>query len=1042
MALPPDDKNKPADKPADAPVTGRTTPPPLDKSPAYSEARKAAIAQAAERQKQGGNPADSDASAAAAKPADKDPVDTRVNLATKAAGTGSVPRGEYPEIRDSVRPAGTTGVAGTTTAASDASSNIGSKTAAAGAATGQSVRNLADDARNAGKPPATPDPAQGTVKKPDAAAIPESAKPETPAKPTTTAKPVTGARPADTADATRTTRVRTRETESDRRPPRDRDMRAAPPRRARPPEGADYPARGYRRDGGRPPEGRPVRGRAAPRRKMGPPPGSSRKGYIVRRNQPVRPHTVNPATPHDGSPWGPLLIGLLLLAGVAWYAVRHYTPQIEDDLARRSNEALQGEGINNASVAIDGRTAVLTGSVDSNEQRDLAESTVAGTFGVRAVDNQLTIDRGDVAETVARSEPSFSVTTSGDSVEIAGIVSDAEYATAMEDAANAHFGEDRVNASIAVEEGVTNPGWMSAVNQLIPELDKLDDGGISVADGKLTLTGASDAETKAQIGELATQLTSGQLQVENLIDAPEPVEPEPVAEPEPEVVATKQAFAAIRQTERGLTVSGLMSAEGADALISAIGDAQPVVNTIRVDNSAETPDWTSQLGASVAALSDSEIDGGVLTMARSGTVRLRGAVASEEAKAAAESAVSNVYGDTYPVSNELEVVAAAADAAAEETTSAEAPKLPAFAAVRQSDNGLSVSGFMSGEGAAALVEAIGDAQPLANNIRIDDRAETPDWTAQMGDTVAALADANIDGAVLTMARSGTVRLRGVVESEEAKAAAETAISSAYGDTYPISNELEVVVPPPVPTLAPFASISAADDTVTITGLLPPASAKKISSDYRAAGKSVIENVTRDERVIEPEWADAFAQVIDNLADVDGQRVTVNSQGDVIVAGTVEDDQTKQAVAGKISALFGDSVSLRNDIQVTPTIVPADELANLFNSIDLSGIRFASNSAELSDSSLSILDQIVDALISIPEVDVEISGHTDSAGSYDYNLSLSAQRADVVRDYLVAQGVDGDRLQSTGFGPSRPVASNDTRAGRALNRRIEFKISGE
>ena len=212
--------------------------------------------------------------------------------------------------------------------------------------------------------------------------------------------------------------------------------------------------------------------------------------------------------------------------------------------------------------------------------------------------------------------------------------------------------------------------------------------------------------------------------------------------------------------------------------------------------------------------------------------------------------------------------------------------------------------------------------------------------------------------------------------------------------------------------------------------------------YRAAGKSVIENVTRDERVIEPAWTDAFAQVVDTMTDVEGRTVIVNSTGSVTLRGTVEDDAIKQAANDNVIALFGDSVSLRNDIQVTPTIVPADELAKLFDSIDLSGIRFASNSADLTESSVGILDQVVDALNRIPDVTVEISGHTDSAGSYDYNLTLSGQRADTVRDYLISKDIDGARLESTGFGPSRPIASNETRAGRALNRRIEFTISGE
>ena len=349
---------------------------------------------------------------------------------------------------------------------------------------------------------------------------------------------------------------------------------------------------------------------------------------------------------------------------------------------------------------------------------------------------------------------------------------------------------------------------------------------------------------------------------------------------------------------------------------------------------------------------------------------------------------------------------------------------------------------MSAEGAEQVLAALGTEKPVTNNINIDDRVESPAWTSQLGASLEALSASNVASPAVTMTRSGSIKLSGIAESDEAKEAAALAIGNVYGDEYEIANDIEVVVPPPVPTLSPFASVTSVDNTVTITGLLPPATAKSISSSYRAAGKSVIENVTRDERVIEPAWTDAFAQVVDTMTDVEGRTVIVNSTGSVTLRGTVEDDAIKQAANDNVIALFGDSVSLRNDIQVTPTIVPADELAKLFDSIDLSGIRFASNSADLTESSVGILDQVVDALNRIPDVTVEISGHTDSAGSYDYNLTLSGQRADTVRDYLISKDIDGARLESTGFGPSRPIASNETRAGRALNRRIEFTISGE
>ena len=72
----------------------------------------------------------------------------------------------------------------------------------------------------------------------------------------------------------------------------------------------------------------------------------------------------------------------------------------------------------------------------------------------------------------------------------------------------------------------------------------------------------------------------------------------------------------------------------------------------------------------------------------------------------------------------------------------------------------------------------------------------------------------------------------------------------------------------------------------------------------------------------------------------------------------------------------------------------------------------------------------------------ISGHTDSMGNDTYNQRLSQQRADAVRKYFIRQGIDGTLLKSVGYGASRPVASNDTAAGRAQNRRITLEISPE
>jgi outer membrane protein OmpA-like peptidoglycan-associated protein len=105
---------------------------------------------------------------------------------------------------------------------------------------------------------------------------------------------------------------------------------------------------------------------------------------------------------------------------------------------------------------------------------------------------------------------------------------------------------------------------------------------------------------------------------------------------------------------------------------------------------------------------------------------------------------------------------------------------------------------------------------------------------------------------------------------------------------------------------------------------------------------------------------------------------------------------------------------------------------------LEGVHFETNSANLTQESYSILDDVAAKLRDNPKVKVEIQGHTDEVGTPEYNQDLSQRRAETVRDYLVSKGVKEDRLVAKGYGATRPVASNDTDEGRAKNRRVELK----
>ncbi len=103
-----------------------------------------------------------------------------------------------------------------------------------------------------------------------------------------------------------------------------------------------------------------------------------------------------------------------------------------------------------------------------------------------------------------------------------------------------------------------------------------------------------------------------------------------------------------------------------------------------------------------------------------------------------------------------------------------------------------------------------------------------------------------------------------------------------------------------------------------------------------------------------------------------------------------------------------------------------------------GLLFDFNKADIKPQYYKNLNNVITVLKKNPSMKVEIQGHTDNVGSAAYNLKLSEKRAQSVANYLIAHGIAASRLTVKGYGFARPVASNDTAEGRALNRRVQLK----
>lgn len=104
-----------------------------------------------------------------------------------------------------------------------------------------------------------------------------------------------------------------------------------------------------------------------------------------------------------------------------------------------------------------------------------------------------------------------------------------------------------------------------------------------------------------------------------------------------------------------------------------------------------------------------------------------------------------------------------------------------------------------------------------------------------------------------------------------------------------------------------------------------------------------------------------------------------------------------------------------------------------------GLTFPTNGAKIKPEFTRQLNSIAVVLNKYPNSRIKITGHTDNTGSYNYNLTLSEQRAYSVRNYLVRQGIDSQRITSLGMASDLPISSNSSKAGRQLNRRVTLEV---
>jgi outer membrane protein OmpA-like peptidoglycan-associated protein len=157
------------------------------------------------------------------------------------------------------------------------------------------------------------------------------------------------------------------------------------------------------------------------------------------------------------------------------------------------------------------------------------------------------------------------------------------------------------------------------------------------------------------------------------------------------------------------------------------------------------------------------------------------------------------------------------------------------------------------------------------------------------------------------------------------------------------------------------------------------------------------------------------------------------------AAQAESERARKAAAEQAER---EKQELRNKLAVQLNLIleTRDSARGLI--VNISGVLFDTGKYTLRPGAREKLAKVSGIILAYPSLKLEVEGHTDSVGTDEYNMQLSENRANSVRDYLVQQGINTSSIAARGFGESQPVATNDTAAGRQQNRRVELVVSGD
>ncbi|MEO1306378.1 MAG: OmpA family protein [Pseudomonadota bacterium] len=348
----------------------------------------------------------------------------------------------------------------------------------------------------------------------------------------------------------------------------------------------------------------------------------------------------------------------------------------------------------------------------------------------------------------------------------------------------------------------------------------------------------------------------------------------------------------------------------------------------------------------------------------------------------------------------------------------------------------------------------------ARNLGLEGKADctlglgvpTPDWSDAAEQAIGAVAALGGGSVTMSDVDITLVALPTTSQTDFDRVVGE--LESNLPDVF----SLYSVLPEPVVTAGTgaedtgppeFVATRSPEGQVQLRGRLPDAQMREAVESFARArfGSTAVYAAARLDPDLPEGWPIRVLAGLQALAELGHGSVIV--QPDYLeLRGVSSNQKASDEISRLLSDKLGEAqnleISVSYDEKLDPLAAiptPKECLTRVNQILTADKITFEPGSAELSDPSQGVMDQIAEILKECRKVtmDIEIGGHTDSQGREEMNLSLSQQRADAVLAALVDRRVLTGNITSRGYGETTPIADNDTETGREANRRIEFRL---